>query len=116
MLLPALAAAQVRSFAFISNFNDDSVSVIDTSSASVIATITGIESPRGAAVTPDGRRALVVSQGNPSAVAIIDVATLAVAGMPIELPLTDQAETIAITPDGSKAYVTAGTSGTVSVL
>lgn len=36
---PALAAAQVSSYAFIANFNSHSVSVIDSASNTVIKTI-----------------------------------------------------------------------------
>lgn len=104
LLLPAIAAAQLRSYAFIANAGGDSVSVIDSTTNTVVQTITGITTPRSVAVTPDGQRALVVSQNG--LLYIIDVATLSLSATTIPLGTAAYTETIAITPDGTKAYVT----------
>ena len=137
--LPALAAGPK---AYVGNFKDNSVSVIDTAAGSVIATVpvaagpdgivvtrdgravyisgssasslsvidtatdrnvqpieTG-KGPQGLALTPDGRSLLVAVNGE-DRVALIDTATRTiVATLPVSKP-----HTIAVTPDGKRAYV-----------
>ena len=99
-----MAAAQVHSYIFIANVDSDSVSVIDSATNTVTTTIAGIDEPRGIAVTPNGRRALVASNGSSRTLVSIDVATLSVIDPPIVLPGTDEVFSVVITPDGTKAY------------
>jgi YVTN family beta-propeller protein len=74
MASPAAAAP----FAYVTNESDNTVSVIDTASNTVVATITVGTSPYGVAVTPDGKH-VYVANGNPSDTAsVIDTASNAV--------------------------------------
>lgn len=100
-LLPTPSRAQTL-FAYVVNVFDNTVSVIDTSTEKVVATIAVPNSPFRLAVTPDGSRVFVTSTGGAS-VSVIDTATNSVIGI---IPVGAEALDVAITPDGSRAYVT----------
>ncbi len=101
-----------QSFVYVSNFSSSNVSVLDTASNTVVATVGVGTSPVGVAITPDGSRAYVANQG-PNNVSVIDtvsntvVATVGVGFQPIG---------VAITPDGSHVYVPNKLSNNVSVI
>jgi len=106
-------------YAYITNAGSNTVSVIDTATDNVTATLNYVGSnPDGIAVSPDGRKVYVANSDwdNKSAidtVSIIDTATNT---------FTDTVDVgqwpwgIAVTPDGSKVYVTNDGSDTVSVI
>src|SRR2546426_11958212 len=73
------AAAGALPYAYISNSSGNSVSVIDTSTDSVVATIPVGYYPSDVAVTSDGTRAYAVNRSsNPNSVSAIDAALNAV--------------------------------------
>jgi YVTN family beta-propeller protein len=100
--------------AYVAN-SSGTVSVIATATNTVIATVqlsSFPPGPTGVAITPDGTRAYVTIYGRPdtlsSTVLVIDTATNTVVnsvGLNC-LPLGCAPIAIAITPDGSHAYVT----------
>ena len=105
----ATALAQTR--AYVTNNNDDTVSVIDTATTSVIATVPVGASPAGVAVTPDGRFAYVANQlGN--SVSVIDAATNTVVAT---VPLGSFPRSIAMHHSGAFVYVTSSGSN-ISVI
>jgi YVTN family beta-propeller protein len=57
--------------AYVGNFKDNTVSVIDTSAGTVVATVPIAAGPHGMVITPDGRRLFVSSDGS-SAMSVID--------------------------------------------
>ena len=62
--LPALLlglTAEAAPFAYISNFTSNTVSVIDTASNTVTATVAVGTDPYGVAVSPDGARVYVTN-------------------------------------------------------
>ena len=96
---PPAAAAP---FAYVTNSGDNTVSVIDTATNTVVATI-GLpagSAPHGVAVTPDGKHVYV--SGN-RGVQVIDTATNTVVATVLGLGPSFGA--IAVTPDGAHAYV-----------
>ena len=95
---------QAQQFAYVTNSQSDSVSVIDTATHTVIATVKGIGRPIGVAVTPNGSRVYVTDTEN-YLVTVIDTATnTAFASIGVgPLPWA-----LAVTPDGSRVYVTDG--------
>ena len=97
----------------MTNNSTTSVSVIDTSTNTVIATVGVGHGPLGVAITPDGSRAYVANVGS-SSISVINTGTNTV----IATVGTFQPVGVAITPDGTRAYVTnsSATSGTVSVI
>jgi YVTN family beta-propeller protein len=98
MARPAAAAP----FAYVTNFGANSVSVIDTATNKVVATVPVGNSPNGVAVTPDGKHAYVTN-GADNTVSVIDTATNKVVGTPI--PVGIAPGPVAVAPDGRHAYV-----------
>jgi uncharacterized repeat protein (TIGR01451 family) len=101
-------------FAYITNFMSNSVSVIDTATNTVVATIAVGSRPIGVAVSPDGLRVYVANYAG-SSVSVIDTAANAViATVSLASPFPIG---IAVSPDGSRVYVTHdATTGHVSVI
>src|SRR5437667_594727 len=95
--------AQAQNFAYVTS-SSNTVSVIDTASNTVVATVAVGSGPLGVAITPDGNRAYVANLFD-NTVSVIDtakktvVATVALGNGPLA---------VAITPDGTRAYVTGG--------
>ena len=86
--------------AFVSGSSAAGVSVIDTASDKVVQTVDTGKGPQGLALTPDGKVLLVAVNGE-DRVAIVDIATRAIVGtVAVAKP-----HTIAVTPDGRRAYV-----------
>src|SRR5215472_1639850 len=96
------AGAQVLAQnAYITNFDANTVSVIDTTSNTVAATIPVGNNPYGVAVTPDGSTVYVANH-DANTVAVIDTASNTVAAT---IPVGNNPYGVAVTPDGSTVYV-----------
>jgi YVTN family beta-propeller protein len=104
--MPAAAAP----FAYVAN-EVSTVSVLDTATNTVVATIPVEGVPWGVAITPDGTRAYVTNLG--STVAVIDTATNIVVAT---VPVGAGSQGVAVTPEGAYVYVTNAVSNTVSVV
>src|SRR5262249_46321468 len=110
-------------FAYVTDFNFDSVSVIATGTHLVVADPLHLPmnaEPLELAITPDGASAYVANRGLDS-VSLIDTTTNKVVGDPIRLPTgssdaSPQPFGLAITPNGAFAYVTNNGSDSVSVI
>jgi YVTN family beta-propeller protein len=97
-----MVSAQAAPFAYITNFESNSVSVIDTATNAVIATVPVGTGPQGVAVHPAGTQ-VYVGNLNSNTISVIDTATNAVvstlsAG---SLPIG-----VAVHPAGAFLYVT----------
>ena len=113
----AASPAEAAPFAYVANSVSNTVSVIDTATNMVVATVPAGVEPAGVAVTPDGKHAYLANQGTLSVpgttVLVIDtttntvVATVGVGNFP---------SGVAITPDGTHVYVVNGFSNNVSVI
>jgi YVTN family beta-propeller protein len=98
------ATAQAQTRAYVTNNSSSTVSVIDTATSTVVATIPFGQLPFDIAITPDGTQAYVTPLGFNSAktVSVVNIATNTVATILVGVnPLE-----VAITPDGTRAYVT----------
>ena len=91
----AVAAAAAPK-AWVGNFKDDTVSVIDTGSGTVVATVPVAKGPHGMAVSPSGSPVYVSSDGA-SVVNVIDAASDKVSST-IEVGRSPHG--VALTPDG----------------
>jgi YVTN family beta-propeller protein len=95
--------------AYVANQGAGTISVIDTASDTLIATVPGLDVPAALAVSPDGTK-LLVSESGAADVALIDTATAVSGGLPQRLAVPGAVSGalagIAISPDGSHAYVT----------
>ncbi len=109
-----IAATPDGKYILVANYNDPSISVIDPATDTVSSTITtGLPgNPAFIAVTPDATTALVTHAITPSKVSVIDLTGASPAlktgtGYPITTDLSGSLLGIAITPDGTSAYVAA---------
>lgn len=97
-----------------SRAGQDAVVVIDTSTNTILETLTGVGSAPGRiAVSPDGKLVYVANEHLFGTVTVIDSATNTVVST---IAVGDWPSAIAFTPDGTMAYVTNGGSGSVSVI
>jgi YVTN family beta-propeller protein len=97
LLLPATASAQN---AYITNNGGNTVSVIDTATNTVSATICVGNRPYGVAITPDGAKLYVTNQE--CTVSVIATATNTVTAT---IQVGNRPYGVAVTPDGGKVYV-----------
>jgi uncharacterized protein (TIGR03437 family) len=112
--LGVLVSSQItysQTLAYVANLGSNNVSVINTTSNSVVATVNVGSQPNGIAITPDQTRAYVANGGG-------EVWVLATAGNTVlaKLSLGGYPTAVAITPDGTRAYVTRTNSNNVSVI
>jgi YVTN family beta-propeller protein len=96
--------------AYVANHGSGNVSVIDTATNAVVATVRVGSGPYGIAVTPDGKHAYVADNGSGN-VDVIDTATNTVTAT---IPVGAGPYGLAVTPDGKTAYVSNQSAGTVT--
>ena len=94
------------SYAFITNLNSNTVSVINTGNNTLTATVPVGTEPFGAAVSPDGTKVYVTNTkyGNRGTVSVIDTAINKVTAI-VDVGYKYSPCGIAVTPDGKKLYV-----------
>ena len=97
---------------YVTNYNSNDVSVIDTASNTVTATIPVGDHPQAAAVTPDGHHAYVTNSVSNN-VSVIDTATNTVTAT---IPVGPNPGEVAVAPDGRHVYIPNYGSDSVSVI
>jgi len=106
------ASVFAQPFAYVTNADSGNVSVIDTATNILVATIPVGNIPINLAITPDGTR-VYVANGSSDNVSVIDTATnILVATIPVGADPSG----VVITPDGTRVYVANGSSDNVSVI
>lgn len=109
----ALTTLHAQTVAYVANAGSNAVSVIDTASNTVTATIPVGKAPAGVAISHDGSRAYITNEGDDT-VSVIDtdsntvIATITLGGTNPFNP--------AVTPDGKSLYVPDITNGVVHVV
>ena len=101
------SAQSLAQNAYITNQGSNTVSVIDTRTNIVTATIAGFNGPDAVAVPPDGKR-VYVTNINSNTVSVIDTAKNKVTAT---IPVDSEPNGVAVSPDGKKVYVTSGGRG-----
>jgi YVTN family beta-propeller protein len=99
-------------YAYITNSGSSNISVIDTTTDTVKATINVSSSPEGIAVNSAGTKVYVANGGN-NTVSVIDTASNAVTA---DISVGQGPRGVAVTPDGTKVYVTNAVDNDVSVI
>ncbi|MGA9188117.1 MAG: PKD domain-containing protein, partial [Methanosarcina sp.] len=105
-------ASQAVPYAYITNSGGTTVSVIDTSTNKITATVDIGSSPYGVAVNPAGTKVYVASDGSDT-VSVIDTATNKITAT---VPIGSHPWGVAVNSAGTKVYVANEGSGTVSVI
>jgi len=98
--------------AYITNFNDGTVSVIDIATNTVSATITVGSGPRGVSVSLDGTK-VYITNTTQNTVSVINTATNTVSAT---ITVGSHPQGISVSPDGTKVYVANYSNNTVSVI
>ena len=70
LLLAAASIAQAQPFAYITNFNSSTVSVIDTATNTVVGTVAVGFGPYGVAINPAGTHGILCLEGAPVLVSV----------------------------------------------
>gem|GEM_PF-785328 len=99
-------------YAYITNYNDGTVSVINTTNNSIVATVQVGSSPWGVGVSPDGTKAYVTNAKS-NTVSVINTATNKVTAT---INVGNFPEGVSFSPDGTKAYVVNYNDFTVSII
>lgn len=111
-LLTGSGVATAQPFAYIANGSDNTVSVVDTASRAVTATISVGGFPFSVAVHPDGGTVYVTNEADDT-VSVIDTATQSEVAT---VPVGDEPHGVAVHPDGGTVYVSNARSNAVSVI
>ncbi|PVY96376.1 YVTN family beta-propeller protein [Actinomycetospora cinnamomea] len=97
--------------AHVANFEDGSVSVIDTSTNQIVTRVpVGGQHPQSVVFAADGRRSYVVDNSNDT-ISTIDNGTNQITGT---VQVNRGASMIAVSPDGTRAYVASRDSSTIT--
>jgi YVTN family beta-propeller protein len=99
-------------FVYVTNRDDKNVSVIDTATNAVVATVPVGNNPLGIAIDPAGSPAYVVNKGSNS-VSVIDTNENAVIAT---IPVGNDPTNVAVSPNGRRVYVTHASNASVSVI
>lgn len=112
-----IAVSPDGSKVYVTNYNDNTISVINTVANTVSTTITVGANPQYVAVSPNGNTLYVANYGiGGNTVSVVNTATNAVT---TTIDLNNEmwgAYSIALTPDGAKAYVVNYLENLVSVI
>src|SRR4029434_9465694 len=100
MMQPAAPTQPAK--AYVSNFKDNTVSVIDTDAGKVVATVPVAAGPHGMAITRDGRTVYVSGDGSSS----LDVIDTTVDKVVTTIEVRKTPHGIALTPDNRVLLVT----------
>ena len=92
------------------------VSVVDTASNTVTATIPTASPAFGIAITPDGKFAYVSESAADGSGARVEVIATATNTVVADIPLSSGAAGIAVSPNGQSVYVCNSSGGSVSVI
>ena len=99
-------------FAYISNFNGNTVTVINTVTNQPVSTISVGSNPWGVSVTPNGDF-VYVTNGGSNSVSVINTSTNSIVAT---IPVGYTPRAIRFTPDGTKAFVVNSDANSVSVI
>jgi YVTN family beta-propeller protein len=103
--------AQVSSYAYVTSQNADTVSVINTATNTVSATIPVGRQPIDVVITPDGTR-VYAANSIPNTISVIDTSTNTVI---VTIHAGNFTSDLAVTPDSKRLYAL-GQSGSIAVI
>jgi YVTN family beta-propeller protein len=112
----AIALAPDGKTAYVTNFPDNTVSVVNTTTDTEVGSVDlgTKKGPDGIAVTPDGKRVFVVNYRNDS-FSILDASVNPVVVLGDPVPFGFQPVKVAISADGTRAYISSVLDSTIGV-
>jgi YVTN family beta-propeller protein len=108
----ALRVAQKRIMAYVANRDSDTVSVINTATNRVIATVPVESNPRAVTIAPDGTKVYVANR-NSGTVSVINTLTNQ---MLVTLSVRGYPSVVGVALDGTKVYIVDEFSNSISVI
>ncbi len=99
-------------YAYMTNYADNNVSIVNTSTGVVSSTLAVGATPSGVAVNPSATRVYIANSGD-NTISVINTSTNTVSAT---ITVGTQPVGIVVSPDGSKLYVTNFGENTVSVI
>ena len=111
-LAVAASPAEAAPFAYVTNQGSNTVSVIDTATNTVVATVAVGSNLVGVAVTPDGTHVYVANAVDNT----VSVIRTAINTVVKKIPVGTTPNGVAVTPDGALVYVVNFSSNNVSVI
>lgn len=111
-ILFVAGSAEALPYAYVTNSQDDNISVIDTATDNVITSIPVGRIPWGVAINPTGTRVYITIMGEDN-VTVIDGTTNTAIG---NIPVGSTPWAVAINPTGTRVYVGNYGSNSVSVI
>src|SRR5579862_2011107 len=103
-------------FAYVANIGGNTVSVINTSTKTVVATIPVGDGPLGIAISPNGAFAYVVNNHDTASGDSVSVIKTATNTVVATVKVQSAPFSAVVTPNGKFVYVTNANSNTVSVI
>ncbi len=115
ILLNSTTAFAIDVFAYIPNIGSDNVSVINTATDTVVATISVGDEPYGVAISPDGTKVYITnfSAAGAGTVSVIDAVTNTVTNT---ISVGDGPRGAVVNPAGTTLYVANAAATTISVI
>ena len=112
LMLAAVGTAQAQPFAYITNQSNNNVSVINTATNTVVATVAVGAAPFGVGVNPAGTSVFITNRGS-NDVSVIDTTTNTVVATVV---VGTDPQGVAVNPAGTRAYVANNVTSNVSVI
>jgi len=100
-IITVVSTVKTSKYAYIPNYNSNTVSVIDLANNNVIATIGVGSQPTGVAITPDGSKVYITNQFSNNISVISTITNSVIATFTVGATPTG----IVVTPNGNKIYV-----------
>lgn len=111
---PLETVQAINSNLYVTNNENNTVSVVDPLSGKLVTTIAGLNGPLGVAGTPDGSKAYVTNSGpTPGTVSVISTSTNQITKT---IPVGSAPTGVALSADGQHLYVTNQDDGTLSII
>ncbi len=111
-VLANITVGMKSAYAYIPNYNSNNVSVINTATNAIIATIPVGNNPYGVSASLDGLRVYITNNSSNN-VSVINTSNNTVMAT---IPVGNAPEGISVSPDGSKVYVANSHSNSISVI
>ena len=96
-----VAVSPNGSYAYVTNFGNNNLSIVNLTTDSIVKTISGFDNPEGVAVSPNGAYIYVINNGN----GILNIINLTTDSIVNTISGFNSPEGVAVSPNGAYIYV-----------